>query len=457
MLYSSTRGEAPTVAFEQTVLNGLAPDRGLYLPHEVINVKEKLPSWQKLNFEQLTFQIISLYATDIPNDDLKDIIKQSYQTFTHREITPVVKLKTTNILELFHGPTLAFKDIALQFLGNLYTYILDKTGKNLNILGATSGDTGSAAIEGVRGKHNINIFVMYPCGRVSTLQELQMTSVLEDNVFNLAIKGSFDDCQKIMKDIFGELSFKEKVQLGSVNSINWARILAQIPYYFYSYFRSVSSVNDKVNFAVPTGNFGDIFAGYLAKKMGLPIDKLILSTNENSILADFFTKGVYQKGQVQQTISPSMDIQVASNFERYLYFHCQKKTQKLTQLMQQFEKEGKICLPFKGEVFDSDFLAYSSSKENTLQIIKKYYEQEGYLLDPHTATGVYAMQQVKSSYQTICLSTAHPAKFPVAIEQALGKDIARHPILEKLKNAPTRNVTLSADKEVVKKYMMDNI
>ena len=360
-------------------------------------------------------------------------------------------------MELFHGPTLAFKDVALQFLGNIYNYILTERQENLNIIGATSGDTGSAAINGMQNKKNIKIFIMHPKNCVSHLQELQMTSILDENVFNIAIEGSFDDCQKIMKDIFAELDFKKQYSLGSINSVNWARVMAQIIYYFYSYFLSIGKVGEKVNFSVPTGNFGNIFAGLLAKKMGLPINKLILATNENKILTEFFNKGIYQRGKTKKTISPSMDIQVASNFERYLFFHHQKNHQLLTKTMKNFEQNDSISLPFNGKSFDEDFIAFSCSDDKTLEIIKRYYQEENYLLDPHSATGVYASEQFNDQqHLTISLATAHPSKFPQAIEQALGKDIAKHEILEKIKGKKTRCITLPANKEIIKKYIMEN-
>ena len=305
MLYSSTRGDMSPISFSQSVLTGLARDGGLLLPETFPDVSDRLQSWAKLDYADLAFEVIRLYADDIPESDLRAIVNRSYATFRDPEVTPVKAVGPLHILELFHGPTLAFKDVALQFLGNLFEYLLSKSGTELNIVAATSGDTGSAAIHGMRNRKGIRIFVMYPDGRVSPVQEMQMTSVTDDNVFNIALAGTFDDAQAIVKKLFGDLAFKDKYHLGAVNSINWARVLAQIVYYFQAAFKVMRRTGSAtVSFSVPTGNFGDIFAGYVAAQMGLPIDKLYLATNENDILSRFFNTGVYSIGSVVPTISP---------------------------------------------------------------------------------------------------------------------------------------------------------
>jgi len=459
------------VSFLDAVMTGLAPDGGLLLPESLPDVSGKLVAWQDLSYQELAFEVMSLFATDMPSEDLKGLIDKSYATFRAPEVTPVVPVGNVHILELWHGPTLAFKDVALQFLGNLFEYILAKRGGELNILGATSGDTGSAAICGVRGKENINIFIMHPKGRTSLIQEKQMTSVLDDNVYNLAVEGTFDDCQHLMKTIFSDVDFKEEHSLGSVNSVNWARVLAQTVYYFYSFFRVQERTGAKeVQFSVPTGNFGDIMAGCLAVKMGLPAKKLILATNENNILSRFFNTGEYSLGEVVPTLSPSMDIQVASNFERYLYYRCGCDAEKLTAMMDHFAANGSLTV----DGSDDLFAAGEAGTEETLATIRKYSKEcrasvslasnerdarsplnDGYILDPHTAVGVAVAEKFQcSEVPTICLATAHPAKFTDAIEQALG-EAAHHPVLDQLANAETRCDTTANDEAAIRNYLVE--
>ena len=439
------------VGFLDAVMTGLAPDGGLLLPETLPDVSGKLDVWSALSYQELAFEVMSLFTTDMPADDLKTLIEKSYSTFRSPEVAPVVPVGDVHILELWHGPTLAFKDVALQFLGNLFEYILKKRGGELNILGATSGDTGSAAIYGVRGKENINIFIMHPKGRTSPVQEKQMTSVLDDNVFNLAVEGTFDDCQHLMKTIFGDVDFKTEHSLGSVNSVNWARVLAQTVYYFYSYFRVKESTGAaQVQFSVPTGNFGDILAGYLATQMGLPVKKLILATNENNILSRFFNTGTYSLGDVVPTLSPSMDIQVASNFERYLYYRVGQDSETLTSMMKQFAEAGSLTV----EGADDLFAAGEGNTFQTLETIKKVHAETGYVLDPHTAVGVAVAEHFQcSETPTVCLATAHPAKFTDAIEQAIG-EAAHHPELDKLADAETRCDTIANDEQAVRDYLV---
>ena len=447
------------IGFQDAVMTGLARDGGLMIPNSVPDVNIHLESWKSLSYTDLAYEIMKLFV-DVPSGDLRSLVNTSYATFRHDEITPLVDVGPIRILELFHGPTLAFKDVALQFLGNLFEYILERTGASLNIVAATSGDTGSAAIYGVRGRPHINIFVMHPHNRVSPLQERQMTSVLDQNVFNLAVEGSFDDCQNIMKGLFGDLEFKDHYALGAVNSVNWSRVLSQVVYYFYGAFRAMEQTGaEQVQFSVPTGNFGDILAGYYAWKMGLPIHQLILATNENDILSRFFNAGVYGIGDVKPTISPSMDIQVASNFERYLYYKLGEDARCVVEKMDEFSSSGVLTVPVKeGASVDALFKAGAGDTATTLKTIRRYHKDYDYLLDPHTAVGVHvAEQNLSDKFPTICLATAHPAKFNQAIIDATGEDLGHHDILDKLLDAETRCDNIAADQQAVKEYVVEKV
>lgn len=425
MQYLSTRGGVPPLSFTQAVMMGLADDGGLLLPRTIPRIGcETLSSWQDLSYPDLTFEIMSRFIDDIPSSSLKDIINRSYATFNSEEITPLVHHGDFHILELFHGPTLAFKDIALQFLGNLFEYLLAEKDTKLNILGATSGDTGSAAIYGVRGKKGINIFILHPHQRVSLVQEKQMTTVTDSNVFNIAIRGSFDDGQAIVKTLFGDTGFKNKYHLGAINSINWARILAQVVYFVYSCLHVLKHEKDSsLDFAIPTGNFGDIFAGFLAKKM-LPagtIRQLILATNSNDILSRFVNSGEYSLGRVEVTSSPSMDIQAASNFERYLYYLMDKDSTKTAELMEEFSRNKTLDLTDYHEQIRRDFAAVSISEEEVIDTISCFYKEHKYIVDPHTAVGIKAAEKFKTAgIPMVCLATAHPAKFSEVVKDATG-------------------------------------
>ncbi len=458
MKYISTRGQMEPIEFMDAVMCGLAPDGGLLLPEFLPQVADKFDDWKNLSYQELAFEVISLFATDIPEADLAELITASYATFRAPEVTPSVKAGDLYILELFHGPTLAFKDVALQFLGNLFSYILEKRGGVLNIVGATSGDTGSAAIHGVRGKDNINIFMMHPRGRTSPLQEKQMTSVIEDNVFNLAVEGTFDDCQHIMKTIFADVEFKEKYSLGAVNSVNWARVLAQTVYYFFSAFQVMKETGaTEVQFSVPTGNFGDILAGYLAWKMGLPVKKLILATNENDILARFFNTGNYSVGAAVPTISPSMDIQVASNFERYLFYKVGQDSDKLRAMMAEFNANKSLSIEIDGNGVDEMFAAGVGTTDVVMEAIKRYKDTADYVLDPHTAVGVCVAEKLADkNVPCICLATAHPAKFTDAIRDAIGEE-CHHEILDALENCETRCDMIANDLNAVRDYVESRI
>ncbi|MBQ9431256.1 MAG: threonine synthase [Kiritimatiellae bacterium] len=457
MRYISTRGGGEPLSFKQTVLAGLARDGGLYLPEAIPQVADRLEVWRGLDYSRLAFEIIRLFADDIAPDDLRRVVEKSYSVFDTPEVTPVRQVGPVHILELFHGPTLAFKDVALQFLGNLFELVLGDTGGEMNIVAATSGDTGSAAIYGVRGRAGIRIFVMHPHGRVSPVQERQMTTVLDSNVFNLAVDGTFDDCQNIVKELFGDLPFRDACKLGAVNSINWARVLAQVVYYFYAAFRVQGLTGAaKVRFSVPTGNFGDIFAGYVALKMGAPIERLVLATNENDILSRYFNTGVYSLGKVVPTLSPSMDIQVASNFERYLYFLAGRDSAKVAAWMAAFRRDGSLA---PGIPPDAGFAAGRGDSAATISAIREFWTRYHYLLDPHTAVGVsVALERLnESSAPMVCLSTAHPAKFGAAIREATGEDLARHPRIDALMSLPARMEVIAADRAKVAEFVKSKL
>jgi len=455
MRYISTRGGINPIPFKNAVMMGLADDGGLLLPESIPQISaEKLESWRNLTYPELAFSIISLFVDDIPAADLRQLINSSYATFNHPEVTPVVKKDGVHILELFHGVTLAFKDVALQFLGNLFEYILAERKETMTILGATSGDTGSAAIHGVRGKQGIDIFILHPEGKTSAVQALQMTSVLDENVHNIAVTGTFDDCQDLVKALMADLEFKKQYCLGAVNSINWARILAQIVYYFYAWLRTAKP-GQKVVFSVPTGNFGDIFAGYIAWQMGLPMEKLLLATNENNILTRCINNGDYSVGQVMQTISPSMDIQVASNFERYLFYLFNNNPAQVKQAFSQLKSTGQIDFS-KTEIktMQQQFCSVSVDKDETLQTIRSFFEETGYLLDPHTAVGVKAAKTVMADDSlVICLATAHPAKFNEAVFEAIGKQPPVPESIASLQGLPTRCHQLAVDQQKLRDYI----
>lgn len=459
MDYISTRGKVGAIGFIDAVLMGLADDGGLLVPKTIPQVSaDTLANWRKLSYPELALEVFSLYMSEeIPREDLKKLVDDSYATFRDEHVTPVRRVKNNlHILELFHGPTFAFKDIALQFLGNLYAYISRRKNSIIHILGATSGDTGASAIEGVRGKEGIRICILHPHGKVSKVQELQMTTVDDANVLNLSVDGNFDDCQRIIKELFADVPFKQKYHLRAINSINIARVLAQTVYYFYAYFQLENQGQaGPVNFSVPTGNFGDIFAGYLAKKMGLPVGKLILATNENNILERFVREGVYEPGEFHMTYSPSMDIQVASNFERYLYYLYGEDAAAVSALMEGFKKEGKIVVPGeKLRQVQADFAAYGVQNDECLATIGQYHDEYGYLLDPHTACGVAAADRLAGDGEvTVALATAHPAKFNEAIE-LLQIEQTFPPQIEALFDKPQRQTLVGGSNEAVKTELL---
>ena len=463
MKYVSTRGGVEPLEFQDAVMMGLADDGGLIVPQDIPDVSDRLDDWAELSYAELAFEVISLFATDIPADDLRGLIDRSYVgTFdSDPEVAPITPVGDLFVMELWHGPTLSFKDVALQLLGNLFEYILAARGGRLNIVAATSGDTGSAAICGVRGRKGIRIFVMHPAGKVSPIQERQMTSVLDDNVHNIAIDGSFDDCQRIMKPLAGDLEFKRAHCLGAVNSVNWARVLAQTVYYFQGAARLTRQTGaDSIRVSVPTGNFGDILAGWYAMKMGAPISQLVLATNENDILSRFFNSGVYSGGKVHHTLAPAMDIQVASNFERYLYHKVGDDAAGLSSLMEQFARGGSLQIDCESPgVVDSIFRADSTVDNDILAAIRDCHNANEYVIDPHTACAmaVVGSAEFNRAIPTLCISTAHPAKFPGAIEQATGRDLAHHQTIDALADLPTRCEAIGNDSKAVGDFIIKTI
>lgn len=458
MRYVSTRGGIDPVGFSDAVMMGLATDGGLLVPAEIPRVDgARLRDWAGLRFQDLAIEVLTPFVGDeIPGDELRELVNRSYATFSHHEVTPVVETAGLRVLELFHGPTAAFKDVALQLLGNLFEHLLARRGGRLNILGATSGDTGSAAIYGVRGKAGIDIFILHPKGRVSPIQERQMTTVLDANVHNVAVRGTFDDGQRIVKALFNDLGFKSDYHLGAVNSINWARILAQTVYYFYAWGRVTGGDPERrLSFSVPTGNFGDVFAGYLAKRMGLPVDRLVIATNRNDILTRFVRTGVYRAGDVFHTLSPAMDIQVASNFERYLYFLLDEDPAAVGVLLAAMQERGELSVD-AGRLarVQADFDAASVTDPQTLGQIRETFEASGYILCPHTAVGVHAARGMED---VVCLATAHPAKFNEAVSEAIGREAPPPPSLRGLMERPTRCAELDATPEAVRDYMQTTL
>lgn len=431
MKYISTRGGGEPQTFEQVLLTGLAPDGGLYVPTELPRIDAtQMADWKNLSYVDLAVEVVAPFVGDeLPRSELERIIAESYAEFDHPEIAPVTELGDNEyLLELYHGPTLAFKDFALQVLGRLLDHVLKKNDQRVVILGATSGDTGSAALEGCRHSDHVDIFILHPHQRVSEVQRRQMTTVTGDNVFNLAVEGNFDDCQRIVKAAFADQSFlPADRQLVAVNSINWARILMQIVYYFSAALK-LGAPDKAVSFSVPTGNFGDIYAGYLAKHMGLPIDQLVVATNQNDILHRFISNNDYSATQLSKTYSPSMDILVSSNFERYLFDMFGRDAKQLTDFMQRFGKEGLSVSEEQWRQVQAMFDSASVNDDKTCQVIAEVRQATGKLLDPHTAVGVESARIVRRSQDVpmVTLATAHPAKFGDAITAA-GLDLPELP------------------------------
>jgi len=424
--YISTRGNAPVLGFEEVMLAGLAKDGGLYVPREWPSLsRADIASLRGLSYAEIAERIVTPYVDGaIDRATLRGLIDAAYADFGHPAIAPLRQLDSNLwLLELFHGPTLAFKDFALQLLGHLFDEVLARRGEHVTIVGATSGDTGSAAIEACKGRETVDIFILHPDGRTSEIQRRQMTTVDVANVHNIAIDGTFDDCQDLVKAMFGDAAFRESMNLSAVNSINWARIMAQIVYYFSSAV-ALGAPDRKIVYAVPTGNFGDIFAGYAAKKMGLPIERLIVGTNANDILARFFQAGDMSARPVVPTLSPAMDIQVSSNFERLLFDLADNDPRIVNQAMAAFREVcAMACPPEIRDRAREDFDAARLDDDGILSVISAIWERCGVLIDPHTATGIHAAEECASSPENpvVVLSTAHPAKFPDAVAKATGQ------------------------------------
>lgn len=450
MKFISTRGAADPVTFREAVAIGLAPDGGLYLPQFLPDLSQRLRAWEQLSYADLCAEFLGLFAPDIPEEVLTKLCHRSYGRFTHPEIAPLKRLdERTFVLELFHGPTLAFKDLALQLLGNLYGWECEQRGSSINVLGATSGDTGAAAIHGLLGKPRTAIFILYPDGRVSPLQERQMTCTGAANVHALAIDGSFDDAQRIVKEAFGDHEFATQHRLSAVNSINLARILAQCVYYLYTWLRLPEAARESVEFVVPTGNFGNVFAGWLLARMGVPIIGIKVATNQNDLLHRFFTTGEYRIGTVHPSAAPSMDIQLASNFERLLYYVHDENPTRVRAAMAELRANGSYRVPaLERDLFSST----AATDADIAQTIARVSAQYGYTLDPHTAC---AFQKLDPARTSVVLATAHPAKFPEVVGAATGT-VPVHPVLEALKSKPIVKHCLPAEVAAVKRFVAEH-
>ena len=423
MEYISTRNKNLNFGFKDVFLRGLAPDGGLFIPKKIkIYNESELKNFSKMSYVELATEIISNFCSpELEKNKLNKLINKSYKNFTTKNVVEIKKIGEINLVELYHGPTLAFKDIAMQVIANMYDELQVSPNKKINIVVATSGDTGSAAISALNDKKNINVFVLHPHNKISNIQRKIMTTIGSNNIYNIAIKGTFDDCQKIVKDMFYENSFREKINMSAVNSINWARIVCQVVYYFYSSFKFQEK---KINFSVPTGNFGDIYAGYVAKKMGLPIKKLIVATNENDILQRVINSGDYKPSKVKPSLSPSMDVQISSNFERLLFDVLNQDDKKVSNLMSNLLSKGSFKLSSEEvNIIKKDFCAEKTSDQETLEIIKNFSDKYNFILDPHTATAVGAAKKIKDGSETLILSTAHPYKFLETIKMATSKEI----------------------------------
>jgi len=459
MKYTSTRNRSKEFNFSEVFIKGLADDGGLFIPKTVPKLSnEELQRFSKLNYQDLAKEIIFLFCNEtIEKNELSNIIERSYLKFREKNVIKLSDVGKNKLLELFHGPTLAFKDIAMQFIGNLYDYQLKTIEKKINVVVATSGDTGSAAIDAIKGKDKMNIFVLHPNNKVSSIQRKLMTTVKEKNVFNVAIEGNFDDCQNLVKSMFADKKFSKSINMSGVNSINWARIIAQTVYYFYSYFQ-ICKLNEKINFSVPTGNFGDVYAGYLSKKMGLPIDKLIVATNQNDILHRAISKGKYETNSVVETLSPSMDIQVASNFERLIYDLNEQSADKTNKIMQEIKIKKKYLIEKKELTkIKEDFLSESVSEEELLFCIKKVYENYKMIIDPHTAVGLRALEKINLNGKNVVLSTAHPCKFPEAIQKAINVNSELPSELNYILYEKENFVVIQNNIEKVKEYILSKL
>jgi len=474
MKYISTRGNSPAQTFSEILLGGLAPDGGLYLPESYPTFSEiDLAAMRSMNYRELAFAILSRFADDIPAQDLRDIINRTYtaDVYCHvregqdaEDITPTVKLEEgLFLLSLSNGPTLAFKDMAMQLLGNLFEYVLAKTGRETNILGATSGDTGSAAEYAMRGKKGIRVFMLSPHQKMSRFQTAQMFSLQDDNIFNIAVKGVFDNAQDIVKAVSNDHAFKAQHKIGAVNSINWARVAAQVVYYFKGYFAVTRNNDEKVSFSVPSGNFGNVCAGHIARMMGLPINKLVVATNENDVLDEFFRTGIYRprdSAHTYHTSSPSMDISKASNFERFVFDLVGRDGAKVRELWDRVDAGGEFDLNDGGyfaKVADYGFVSGSSNHEMRMKMIRWVSESYGVTIDTHTADGVkVALECRERGVPLVVLETALPAKFEDAIQEALSRAPERPADLMGLEDLPQRFEVMDADVAAVKQFIVEH-
>jgi threonine synthase len=447
MRYVSTRGGSSPLGFSDAVAAGLAPDGGLFVPQELPDFSAELPSFESLSYPEVCLRFLRRFATDIPEPELKTLIDGAYMHFDRPEIAPVLELSPQiHVLELFHGPTLAFKDIALQLLGKIYARQCAIRGETINVLGATSGDTGAAAIHGLMGQPGAAIFILYPDGRVSPLQERQMACTGASNVFALAVDGSFDAAQTALKDVFGDTAFAARHRLSAVNSINIARILAQCVYYLHAWLHLSESHRKSAEFVVPTGNFGNVLAGWMLQKMGVPIRGFRVATNQNDILHRLFTTGEYRVSAVRPSLAPSMDIQVASNFERFVYYSMGRDPARVTEVMGQIKSKG----AYRFENFDRDTFTSSRCDDTEIPgIIRQVHRAHGYIVDPHTAC---AFKDMNPDRPSVVLATANPAKFPDTIKAAIGIE-PKHPSLEALKSLPVVKHKIVADAGAIRAFI----
>ncbi len=474
MKYISTRGQSPALSFSEILLGGLAPDGGLYLPESYPQFSDAdLNAMRGMNYRELAYSILSRLIDDIPAADLKAIVDKTYvqEVYCHTrkgqnaaDITPTLKLENNlYLLSLSNGPTLAFKDMAMQLLGNLFEYVLTKVGQETNILGATSGDTGSAAEYAMRSKQGIRVFMLSPHQKMSRFQTAQMFSLQAPNIFNIAVKGVFDDAQDIVKAVSNDSAFKAKHKIGAVNSINWARVAAQVVYYFKGYFAVTRSNSEQVSFAVPSGNFGNVCAGHIARMMGLPVKKLVVATNENDVLDEFFKTGVYRprgSASTYHTSSPSMDISKASNFERFVFDLVERDAAKMRELWNKVDTGGSFDLNEGGyfaKVANYGFVSGSSNHANRMQTIRWAHEQYGVTIDTHTADGLkVALEYREPDVPMVVLETALPAKFEDAIVEALGQKPERPADLVGLEDLPQRFEVMATDVAAIKQFIVDH-
>ena len=459
MEYISTRNTQKIFSFKDVFLKGLAPDGGLFVPKKIpLYNSQELEKLRYLSYNELAAKIILKFCSDEFNEaEIKDLVNDSYKNFRVKDVVTIKKLGKINLLELFHGPTLAFKDIAMQVIGNMYEKILEKNNLKINIVVATSGDTGAAAINAIRDRKNMKIFVLHPDGKISDVQRKFMTTVNSNNVFNIALEGNFDECQKLVKSMFADKNFNRTINMSGVNSINWSRIVVQIVYYFFSYFK-IAEKSEKINFSVPTGNFGDIYAGYIAKKMGLPINKLIIATNKNDILKRVIDTGFYKPLEVEHTISPSMDIQLASNFERLIFDVYSCNSNQSLQFINDLNELGQFKLR-KEELkkIRESFCSESLSEKETKLVVNEIYKNQGILIDPHTAIGIGVMKKISLEGNTIILATAHPSKFSDIVMKETG---VKPELPENLKNILVKKEKyekFSKDLKKIQNYILERV